>query len=1037
MVYVQHARQVIVCSLLVLLSLVVPFVASFFVYPTDDPGDTSVLFDLFTAFRGDSTWYSTRKWFINGTSFCSWGGITCECVRSPRCRVLTIDLGSSMKITGSLDDSGRYVPDSIGNLTWLQSLKLQRNYIGSTIPASIGELRNLTYLDVSSNNFKGSFPTSIRFCTKLTYFNCVFNRFTGFPSELGLLPNLRTLDISSNTALASPPQLVTCPPGLQTLRFRSLDYSMYVHSANMSWISQCTALTRIEISGLTGPFPDWFGRSLSTLTFVNVVYNYFTGSLPRSICQLNRLTSLRISLSSMSGELPDCFDNMTQLTSFDIQSNQFSSTIPSSIGRLPLLSSVYLNSNNFEGSIPASFAGLKNLMNFQVNLNRLNGTLDIISNMTLISFDVSSNQFTGTIPSSMRLLWECILSDNRLTGTLPPYLFQNASALTTFKVSNNFIFGELPESIPTTLSVLNVDNNLLTGTLPRWFCDLNSFSTMFSVAQNRISGTIPSCFGEKKAVVLHVLNFSMNMISGTIPEHIGNLNNVTLNFVDFRNNLLQGTIPASFARLTSLLFLDLSFNKFSGTFPSILTQLPALSRLDIAGNLFSFSLDTLFSEAKYLPAYVNVSHNQFLGQVTMLRGNCVGNANQSSTCLQVSILDARSNSFDCPFPGYDQNQILFLRDSCSPPYITFAIYVGSLAGLVLVASIIRYLVLKQFGLVSIAEPSYAPSNWRWLLFVLSYLSSILTLASDGYTIYTIMIYLLSRIDNCEFVNGYQVWKTLPILVDTFDFSETTYSGMTFAQYVYRYITTVNQNHLGVADMAVFNPFDIINVDIISSQVSQFAATCYSIQSGCSVRYSQQFPSPFANECYMEFDQEAPFGGTSHRIFFYNFIAIICVRCLVEFSKIGLVLVSCVRREIIARTWSIDFVGISLFTPLWIVPVGSSWSEFFKTIVMHQATHTELIWRLVHHSLLCSIPLLCANLYFLFAVSQSGLQLLNMFSVMSACVTIPLNIIRAVQAWRATDRTFTTDDMTNVLQMSETAVDVNSIKLDGFTANQQI
>jgi hypothetical protein len=98
------------------------------------------------------------------------------------------------------------------------------------------------------------------------------------------------------------------------------------------------------------------------------------------------------------------------------------------------------------------------------------------------------------------------------------------------------------------------------------------------------------------------------------------------------------------------------------------------------------------------------------------------------------------------------------------------------------------------------------------------------------------------------------------------------------------------------------------------------------------------------------------------------------------------------------------------------------------VVSHEASYWSLAWRVVHQSLLCSVPLLCANLYFLFAVSQSGLQLLNMFSVLSACVSIPLTIVRAVLAWRSLDSSYSTSDVAQVLEFTQNVVDIGKVDI---------
>jgi hypothetical protein len=293
--------------------------------------------------------------------------------------------------------------------------------------------------------------------------------------------------------------------------------------------------------------------------------------------------------------------------------------------------------------------------------------------------------------------------------------------------------------------------------------------------------------------------------------------------------------------------------------------------------------------------------------------------------------------------------------------------------------------------------------------------------------YTIGEYLLSRIDNCSLVNSYAVWKSLPVFTDWFVSQTPKYLGIPFSSFVQKYIVDSNFNAFGFM-YKYLNPYDVLNVQYVQQATSQFSAACLAIQSGCALRPSIEYSTNYATECFMAFDDQAPFGGTSHRLFAYICIAIVAVRALVELGKASVVLWSWVQGRIVGARWSIDFVGASLLSPLFVLSVGGDWSEYFKVVVSHEASYWSLAWRVVHQSLLCSVPLLCANLYFLFAVSQSGLQLLNMFSVLSACVSIPLTIVRALLAWRSLDQSYSTSDVAHVLEFTQNVVDIGKVDI---------
>jgi Leucine-rich repeat (LRR) protein len=922
-----------------------------------------------------------------------------------------------------LESRGQYISESIGNLSALVTLNLRQCAISSTVPATIGNLANLQSLDLNSNLLAGAFPDTIRNCLNLTAFTVANNMFTSFPASMSTLPLLKLMDISSSHGMKSPAVWPQCPPRLQNYVGSSMEFVDFQPSADFQWLCGCRYLKRLELSGMAGPFPEWLGRCLPQLTSMTFNYHSFVGTLPNSICFLNQLTLLKISYGSLIGPIPSCISNLTKLTMLDFQRNMLESTIPDVFNAMPDLGALSLNSNRLIGTIPSSLSNSQNLVSFYADSNMLNGTLDgICLAPTIFALVLENNQFSGTLPSACSLVQSLFVSNNQLSGTISPSWFASGLDLYSFVVSHNRFNGTLPSTIPNQLSEIQLNGNQFEGTIPSWLCTADFHISIVNFAENRLHGTIPSCLGNKTLRGLIVLNISRNALSGTIPDSLGHINNLTFNFLDLHGNQLEGAIPQSLAYLSALHFLDLSDNRFTGSPPTQLTNIQPLARLDLSGNQFSGSLDRFFLSPRYLPAYLNVSHNKFEGVVgRLVSDNC------NVTCLSVAILDARGNHFDCPIPDYNQLDILFLRDQCYPPYITFAIYSSSLVGAVALFMIVRYFLLRQFGVTTVVEPTYAPSTWRWWLFGVLYVASLVTLVSDVYTMWVIGQYLLSRIDNCLTVNSFSVWKSIPALAGLDILNTEAYLELTFPHFIYKYIVGAYSYNGGTGSSYVL-PYDSQLLEETSKITSQFSSICLAIQSGCSLRNSATFPSSFDAECFMEFDDQAPFGGTSHRRFLYLFGAVVIVRVLVELLRIAIVLLSWFYDRIVASSWSIDFVGISLGSPLFMLALHDR-TEFFKVVISHQPTHTELIWRVIYHSMLCSLPLLAANLYFLFSVSQAGLKVLNMFSVLSAFVTVPLNVIRAVQAWRSLDQSFSTNDMTRVLEMSQNTVDADSLKLD--------
>ncbi|MHA2250677.1 MAG: leucine-rich repeat domain-containing protein [Candidatus Kariarchaeaceae archaeon] len=105
-------------------------------------------------------------------------------------------------------DTQLTIPDSIGNLTNLESLDLSDNQL-TNLPESIGNLTNLESLDLSSNLLT-SLPKSIGNLVNLKSLNLSGNQLTNLPESIGNLTNLETLDLSGY-------QLTTLPESIGDL----------------------------------------------------------------------------------------------------------------------------------------------------------------------------------------------------------------------------------------------------------------------------------------------------------------------------------------------------------------------------------------------------------------------------------------------------------------------------------------------------------------------------------------------------------------------------------------------------------------------------------------------------------------------------------------------------------------------------------------------------------------------------------------------------------------------------------------------------
>ncbi|KAK6921831.1 Leucine-rich repeat [Dillenia turbinata] len=137
-----------------------------------------------------------ENWDGDAVDPCSWSMVTCSSDS------LVIGLGiPSQNLSGTLSPS-------IGNLTNLQVVLLQNNYISGLIPSELGNLSKLHTLDLSGNIFSGEIPSSLSHLKSLQYLRLNNNSLSGaVPMSLANMTRLAFLDLSYNNLSGPIPRL--------------------------------------------------------------------------------------------------------------------------------------------------------------------------------------------------------------------------------------------------------------------------------------------------------------------------------------------------------------------------------------------------------------------------------------------------------------------------------------------------------------------------------------------------------------------------------------------------------------------------------------------------------------------------------------------------------------------------------------------------------------------------------------------------------------------------------------------------------------
>jgi len=186
-----------------------------------------------------------------------------------------------------------------------------------------------------------------------------------------------------------------------------------------------------------------------------------------------------------------------------------------------------------------------------------------------LRLDISNNGINGTLPTSLKnmtSLQELYLNSNQLSGSLP----ELPISLSDFDISDNSLTGALPPNIG--------------GPIPQSICQLNNLEHL-NLANNHFDGEFPSCFVPEG---LDILILSNNTLSGEFPSFLKA--STHLSILDLAWNNFSGRIPTWIGDLSELKILQLSHNMFTESIPSTITRLSSLAQLNLAGNSISGTL---------------------------------------------------------------------------------------------------------------------------------------------------------------------------------------------------------------------------------------------------------------------------------------------------------------------------------------------------------------------------------------------------------------------------------------------------------------
>ncbi|XP_019179171.1 PREDICTED: probable LRR receptor-like serine/threonine-protein kinase At3g47570 [Ipomoea nil] len=264
-------------------------------------------------------------------------------------------MSSLLNITATLEvlnlencNFGGVLPRFNANFSSLEEFLIGENVISGTILTEIRFLVNLQYLDLSENQLGGTMPSSWGSLQQLIGLNLEGNKLFGeIPISLGNLSILSELYLPFNELQG------TIPISFGNFKFlMELDLSRNKLQGNFPKFF-LTSLVYLDLSHnqFTGPLPVEIG-GLKNLVSLNLSNNMFLGTLPSTIGALNSLIELNINHNLFHGFIPPSFSFLKSLEILDLSCNNLTREIPEFLGKLHYLKRLNLSFNHLEGEIP-------------------------------------------------------------------------------------------------------------------------------------------------------------------------------------------------------------------------------------------------------------------------------------------------------------------------------------------------------------------------------------------------------------------------------------------------------------------------------------------------------------------------------------------------------------------------------------------------------------------------------------------------------------------------------------------------------------
>ena len=624
---------------LFLLLITITFSSGFCAVPE---WEKEALDDLYDSTNGYQ-WVRNDAWLEN--NICQRYGVSCN---SDESHVIGLKLFYN-QLQGTL-------PESMGNLTYLQTLLLAGNSISGELPQSMNQLTDLTHLDLSDNQLNLSVFAKLNHLTHLSFLAMANNHLSGtIPETISTLSALVHLDLSGNSISDEVPATIWQLPHLIHLNLSnnqlignilsgcdSATTLEYLNLSNNSFsgqipdcINKLTSLSTLYLSDnqLSGPIPDDISQ-LTQLVQLYLEHNNLEGNIPQTLGSLSLLQSLRLNHNHLSGEIPDQLGNLEQLIRLDLSHNELSGKIPESLGNLYHLESLYLNDNHLSGRLPVQLSQCIHLKILFLSSNKIQGPIPD-EWLSLSSLNDSYSDFRWnalwTLNSTLKAFMDKKQNgDWEESQTKPPQLI-SAQIVSESSIQLSWTRPDYP--------AINGAYEIFYANLPdghfQFFFEISDIASQ-SIVLNNIESCIPYYFQMRTVTSPHSKNvnrvdstFSKTLSISILSDFSQEERDVLISFYQSTNgdnwSQRSGWLETSGTECSwfgiecnteknHVIGIQLPDNNLSGVIPDNLQKLQSMVRLDLRANHLEGNIPDSIGELSDL-IHLDLSSNEFDGNI--------------------------------------------------------------------------------------------------------------------------------------------------------------------------------------------------------------------------------------------------------------------------------------------------------------------------------------------------------------------------------------------------------------------------------------